>query len=156
MWEEAKKLVLTHPPKGPKACTQFTACHLVMLQQTKVVAADHYSGSVFGVTDGLQTHFRQHTLDIHVKSTEHGWFGCRHGNTGDANALQRLAEAEKQFSDIQADVSRPLATPIVGVKQPTTEGPKLHRSSLQPGTSSCHLHNVNNCFGVVPHIFPSA
>lgn len=52
---------------------------------------------------------------------------CRHGNTGDANALQRLAEAEKEFQEVQHDVSMPLVTPNVGLKQPTTEGPKIHR-----------------------------
>lgn len=54
---------------------------------------------------------------------------CRYGNTGDANALQRLAEAEKEFKDVHQDVSMPLITPNVGVKQPTTEGPKIHRQA---------------------------
>lgn len=72
---------------------------------------------------------RKHESDVANTRANAMWEEAKkHGNTGDANALQRLAEAEKQFSDIQADVSRPLATPIVGVKQPTTEGPKLHRS----------------------------
>lgn len=52
----------------------------------------------------------------------------KYGNTGDANALQRLAEAEKEFKEVHQDVSLPLVTPDVGVKQPTTEGPKIHRS----------------------------
>ena len=52
---------------------------------------------------------------------------CRHGNTGDVNALQRLAEAEKSLTTIQGDVSQPIVVPDVGTKQPTTEGPKIHR-----------------------------
>lgn len=50
------------------------------------------------------------------------------GNTGDANALQRLAEAEKTLQEESAPVTRELVTPNVGIKQPTTEGPKFTRT----------------------------
>ena len=51
----------------------------------------------------------------------------RFGNTGDANALQRLAEAEKTLKEEFAPISRDLVTPNVGPKQPTSEGPKFTR-----------------------------
>jgi chromosome segregation ATPase len=50
------------------------------------------------------------------------------GNTGDANALQRLAEAEKTLQQEEGLVSRELVAPNVGVKQPTSEGPKFTRT----------------------------
>jgi chromosome segregation ATPase len=72
---------------------------------------------------------RKHDSDTANARANSMWEEAKkYGNTGDANALQRLAEAEKQFSEIQADVSRPLATPIVGAKQPTTQGATIHRS----------------------------
>jgi hypothetical protein len=52
----------------------------------------------------------------------------KYGNTGDANALQRLAEAEKVLGETGAVATAPIVTPQVGPKAPTTEGPKVHRS----------------------------
>lgn len=49
----------------------------------------------------------------------------RHGNTGDANALQRLAEAEKNLMETHGNVAQPTVVPNVGRKAPTTRGPQL-------------------------------
>ena len=54
-------------------------------------------------------------------------FACRFGNTGDANALQRLVEAEKNLSKGHGAINQPIVAPDVGPKQPTTAGPKIHR-----------------------------
>ena len=68
----------------------------------------------------------------------------RHGNTGDANALQRLAEAEKTLGETGSVVDKPIITPQVAPKTPTTEGPKFHRSEHSSQKNDDQKHeNIN-------------
>jgi chromosome segregation ATPase len=60
------------------------------------------------------------------------------GNTGDANALQRLAEAEKSLMETQSTVQQPVVVPQVAPKAPTTQGPTFHQEETNKRDVETH------------------